>query len=268
MLPDASTECFSTTVLNELLQTGAHEARLDGHDASTLDDSNFQNEVFSRASNMLAHNRDINDNIGMQRNVANSMGALTTMTHHGIPVSQVPKSSAKLPSMPLSLTPGAQQNSRKFRNNLPMDRPVRPPASHPIDLTNTPTSTLQSASYLTPNPSLFITPACSAPTHASTAYPATVGHPPRDNSNALTKRKRVRKLFQRQAVDQRLATPERKVSKQLFLAMHSGKDAKHEDLNNFVDDNLDEPTPEVVADAIGIFGDEQVVITSKKDQKL
>jgi hypothetical protein len=47
--------------------------------------------------------------------------------------------------------------------------------------------------------------------------------------------------------------------------MHSGKDAKHEDLNNFADDNLDEPTPEVVADAIGIFGDEQVVITSKKD---
>ena len=193
------------------------------------------------------------------------MGELTTMTHHGIPISQVPKSSAKLPSMPLSLTPGAQQNSRKCRNNLPMDRPVRPPASHPIDLTNTPTSTLQSASYLTPNPSFLGAPTYSAPTHAGTTYPATVGHPPPDNSDAITKRKRVKKLFQKQAVDKDLATPERNVSKQLFMAMHSGKDAKHEDLNNFVDDNLDEPTPDIAADAIGLFGDEQVVITSKKD---
>ena len=216
---------------------------MDGQDASTLDDSKFQDEVFSRASKLLAHNKDINDNIGMQRNVSNSMSALTTMTHHGIPISQVTKSSAKLPSMPLTLTPGAQQNSRKYRNDLPMDRPVRPPASHPIDLTNTPTSTLQSASYLTPNPSFLGT----------------------DNSKAVTKRKRVKKMFQRQAVDQRLATPERKVSKQLFLAMHSGKDAKYEDLNNCVDDNPDEPTQEIVADVIGIFGDEQVVITSKKD---
>ena len=55
----------------------------------------------------------------------------------------------------------------------------------------------------------------------------------------------------------------------MFLAMHSGKDAQYEDLNTFVDDNLDEPTPEIVADVIGIFGDQQVVITSnKKDQKL